>query len=78
PVSLMVKEKYDSISRVAAIKAPTLILIALNDRIIDASHAHKLASAFPEGQVVKHVLEGSGHNSISASPQYYNLISDFL
>ena len=78
PVSIMLKEKYDSLSRVPAIKAPTLMLIAANDRIVDASHGHKLASAFPDEQVVKHVLESSGHNSISSNPQYYEYIRDFL
>jgi pimeloyl-ACP methyl ester carboxylesterase len=78
PVSIMLKEKYDSLSRVPAIKAPTLMLIAANDRIVGALHGHKLASAFPDGQVVKHVLESSGHNSISSNPQYYEFIRDFL
>jgi len=78
PVSIMLKDKYDSIGRVPAIKAPTLMLIAANDRIIDTSHAHKLAAAFPEGQVAKHVLSSSGHDSISSNPQYYVLMRDFL
>jgi len=78
PMSIMLKEKYDSISRVPAIKAPTLILIALDDSIVDASHAHRLAAAFPDGQVTKYVLGGSGHNSISSTSQYYDLMRDFL
>ena len=78
PMSIMLKDKYDSFSRVPAIKAPTLMLIAANDRIVGASHGHKLASAFPEGQVVKKVLESSGHDSISSNPQYYEFIRDFL
>jgi len=78
PMSIMLKEKYDSISRVPAIQAPTLILIALNDSIVDASHAHRLAAAFPDGQIKKYVLGGSGHNSISSTSQYYDLMRDFL
>jgi len=78
PVSIMLREKYDSISRVADIRAKTLILIADNDRVIGASHGHKLAAAFPATQVVKHMLQNEGHNSVSSNPQYYELMRDFL
>ncbi|MCW8964077.1 MAG: alpha/beta hydrolase [Gammaproteobacteria bacterium] len=78
PVSVMLRDKYDSISRVADIKAKTLVLIANNDRVVGAPHGHKLAAAFPAAQVVKHVLPDDGHNTISSNPQYYALMRDFL
>jgi len=78
PVSIMLRDKYDSISRVVDINAKTLVLVANNDRVVGASHGHKLAAAFPATQVVKHVLPNDGHNTISSNPQYYKLMRDFL
>jgi pimeloyl-ACP methyl ester carboxylesterase len=78
PMSLMLRDKYDSISRVPRIREQTLILIAGNDRIVMPFHAHELAAAFPPGQLTKVVLPGAGHNSVSSSDDYYTLIRDFL
>ena len=78
PVSIMLREHYNSIGRVPEISAPTLILIAGNDRVVDTFHGHKLAAAFPPGQVVKQELAGTGHNSITSNPQYHEILRKFL
>jgi pimeloyl-ACP methyl ester carboxylesterase len=78
PISIMLWDKYDSISRVPAIQAKTLILIAINDYIVPASHGRKLASAFPEQQVTTVELSNAGHNTVSDNPRYYLLMRQFL
>lgn len=78
PVSVMLREQYDSLSRVPRISEQTLILIAEHDRIIKPAHAHELARAFPSGQATTVVLPGTGHNTVDASEQYYRVIHDFL
>lgn len=78
PMSLMLRESYDSLGRVPRIREQTLILVAADDRIVMPSHAHQLAAAFPSGQVTTVVLPDTGHNSISFSDRYYPLIRDFL
>ena len=78
PVSIMLREQYDSLSRVPHISEETLILIAEQDRIIKPAHAHELARAFPSGQATTVILPGTGHNSVDASEQYYQVIRNFL
>ena len=78
PVSIMLRDKYDSIGRVDGIDEATLIMVAARDRIVPPSHANALASAFPAEQVTKHVISGVGHNTISGDPDYYRMIRDFL
>jgi pimeloyl-ACP methyl ester carboxylesterase len=78
PMSLMLRETYDSLGRVTRIREKTLILVAADDRIVMPSHAHELAAAFPAGQASTVVLPDTGHNSISFSDRYYPLIQEFL
>lgn len=77
PVSLLIKDKYDSLARAGEIDANTMIIAAGNDRIIDISHARRLAKGFRQ-DITFHVIEGAGHNDISSFPGYYQALSDFI
>ncbi|MCW8882715.1 MAG: lysophospholipase [Sedimenticola sp.] len=78
PVALFLNERYDSLSRVGAIKAETLILLAEFDLIVPRTHSQRLAHAFPDKQVRVEVIKGSDHNSLSLSPRYHVLLQQFL
>lgn len=78
PMSLIMRDKYDSIARVDSIKAQTLILAAQNDRVIGEEHTQNLASKFPTSQVTMKVIEDEGHNSISNNKMYYKILKEFL
>jgi len=78
PLSLLVKDKYDSLSRVPKIKAHTLILIAEHDTVVPKQHAYKLAAAFPKAQVEVHEIAGAHHNDIAQTAAYHQLLDQFL
>lgn len=78
PMALFLKDRYDSLSRVSAITAPTLIVAAENDEVIPIVHARDLAAAFPPGQVVFEVVAGSSHNTISEFDAYADVLRAFL
>jgi len=78
PVSLLLHDRYDSYSRVPRIDAPTLLVLAEHDRVIPGKYAETLRSAFPPGQAEVEILEGVGHNGLSARPGYYVLLGRFL
>ena len=78
PVSLLLKDKFDSAGRVTEIDAPVLVVIAENDEVIPRRHSDALAEAFPESQVTVEVIPDTGHNTISMSPRYANVLSMFL
>ncbi len=78
PVSLLLKDKFDSVGRVADIDAPVLIVIAENDEVISRQHSDALARAFPDSQVTVEVIPDTGHNTIDMSPRYASVLSMFL
>ncbi len=78
PVSLLLKDKFDSAGRVADIDAPVLIVTAENDEVIAKRHSDALAEAFPDTQVTVEMIPDTGHNTIDMSPRYARVLSLFL
>ena len=77
PVSLLIKDKYDSLSRVKDIRVPTLILIAEFDEVIGRKYSMRLADAFNPEQLTLEVIRGAGHNTISFNERYGTLLKAF-
>lgn len=78
PVSLILKDKYDSASRIKSIISPTLIIVAEKDVIIPAKYSDELIKLFPPAQLTVVVIRGAGHNNITQKPQYYKLLQEFI
>ncbi len=78
PVGLLLRDRYDSRSRVGAITAPCLILIAGGDRVIKPRHARRLAAAFPQEQVTAVTIEDADHNDIQHYPEYHQRLQQFF
>ncbi len=78
PTSLLLKDRYDSLSRAGRISAPVLLLIAQHDRIIPPEHSLKLANAFDQSLVRTRTIANTDHNSIGASQEYGPALSGFL
>lgn len=78
PVSLFLKERYDSLEQAAAIDAPTLLLIAADDEIVPRSSSRRLEQAFANGTATSLVIPHARHNSISGRPEYDKALAAFL
>jgi esterase/lipase len=74
----LLKDKYDSISRVKDIKVKTLVVIAEKDNVITMKHSQKLIDAFSDSKVDVKIIEGVGHNNILQDERYYHLLQTFL
>ena len=78
PMSLLLKDKYNSLKRVPKIKAQTLILIAQNDEVIKRKHSLNLAKKFLSSNLTLKIIKNTNHNSISNNSSYYTyLINHF-
>ena len=77
PVSLLIKDRFDSAERAAGITAKTLIMIAENDEVIPRSNTENLIRHFKQKPKVV-VFKSAGHNSISDTADYQTTISKFL
>lgn len=78
PVSLLLKDKFDSAARVPGITAKTLVIIAGSDEMISRERTDALIARFPAEQVRVEVIAGATHNSVADSPRYLELLAGFL
>lgn len=77
PMGWMLKDRYDSLSRVKEITAPTLIVAAQNDEVISVLQTERLQNAFLKKPKFI-MIEGVNHSNIVTSPRYYDLLHAFL
>lgn len=78
PVSLLLKDQYLSVNHAPQIEAPTLLLIAGQDRIIPPAHSLNLLHRFRPEVVEKIIIPEAGHNNIQLFPDYWNALRKFL
>ncbi len=77
PIKWLIKDHHDSKSRVAKIKAPTLVIIADQDRVVPLARTESLLESIPKSKL-KIVTLNAGHNGLDLVPGYYSSIQDFL
>lgn len=68
PVRSLMKDSFDSMSRLQLVKVPVLILHGTDDRVIPIGFARRL-KAFGGEQVVMHEYEGGGHTDLFDIPE---------
>ena len=78
PMSILLKDKYDSLSRVKNIKANVLIVLAQYDVVITLKHSQNLIKAFPKEQIDLKMILNKGHNDLSLDEEYYPKLHDFI
>lgn len=74
PVRWLFKDKFESWRYAARITAPTLLVAAEHDEVIPRASTESLFHHFLPGIARMVVLRGTGHNSISNSPEYMPLL----
>lgn len=77
PVSLLLRHPFDSAAHAPNIKAPLLVLVGEDDRLIRPPHSERLAAAWG-GPVERKSFPGFGHNDIDVTPLYAKAIRDFI
>ncbi len=76
PVSLLLKHRFDSISRASSVKVPMLALIAADDEIVPRESSLRLIEKWG-GQHTLKMIEG-GHNTLQEYNGYWESIQEFL
>jgi len=77
PIGLMLKHRFDSLSRAPQVKAPLLCLVASEDRVIPRPHSERLYAAW-NGKKQWLEIPHSAHDDIAGEPDYWGAIADFL
>ena len=78
PMSLLLKDKFNSSSRAARINAEVLILAAENDQVVGRVHTDRLITSLAHVSPDVEIIEGSRHNNISEYDRYHQSINEFL
>src|SRR5581483_11001175 len=76
PIRWLLRDKFESGKYAPFVSAPTLILAAEHDEIIPPASTELLRSQFRSGVASVVILPGTGHNTISNSPEYLPLLSE--
>jgi len=74
PVRWLLRDKYESGQYASRITVPTLIVAAAHDNVIPRSSTEQLYARFAQGVATLKVISGTGHNTISESPQYLAML----
>jgi pimeloyl-ACP methyl ester carboxylesterase len=79
PVRWILQDKYESWKYAPRVSAPTVILAADQDEIFPHANTELLASHFKTSVVTSfRTLAGTGHNTISAHPEYMQILNGSL
>ena len=78
PISFLLHDTYDSLSRIKEIKAKTLIVIAQKDHVITRERTQQLIGAFVTDQLQVITIQNRGHIDISSDSAYYKMMQDFI
>jgi esterase/lipase len=78
PVSFLLKDRYDSVSRAKDIKAKTFIIMAEKDKVIPRENTQNLIDAFLPKQRKVTIIKNRGHRDISSDDKYYKIMQDFI
>lgn len=74
PVRWLLRDKYESWRYAPQVSAPTLLLAAANDEIIPRASTESLYRSFRPGVASLQFVAGTGHNTISDSPEFIRLL----
>jgi pimeloyl-ACP methyl ester carboxylesterase len=77
PVSLLLKDRYESWRYAGSISAPVLVLLADHDQVVPRSNSDALIAHFPTKPAVV-VIPDADHNTLSKNPTYAQAIGDFM
>lgn len=78
PVSLLLKDRYDSLSHAGNISMPTLLLIAERDEFVPMKSSLNLAAALEPGLTAVSVIDDAGHNTIQNYEQFATALAEFM
>lgn len=78
PLSILLKDKYDSVGRAGEVDSDVLVLLAEHDAVIPLKHSVRLIEAFSPQQVKVKTLLGVGHNDLSDADEYCVFLRDYF
>jgi pimeloyl-ACP methyl ester carboxylesterase len=77
PVSLLLRHRFDTLADAAGNRIPMLTLVGEADEIIPMARSRALYDAWA-GPKTWQVMPRANHNTLGATPEFWNVVSRFL
>lgn len=77
PVSLLLKDRFDSAAVAGKVDAPSLVLLAGRDQVVPPDSSRQLIASFANPPYV-HAFADADHNDIALEPGYYPALKAFF
>jgi uncharacterized protein len=78
PVGLIIRNKYDSLSKVSALTLPVLFIHSPEDELVPFAHGEALFRAAPEPKEFLRIAGGHGDGFLATGPYYQEGLDSFL
>jgi pimeloyl-ACP methyl ester carboxylesterase len=78
PVGLLLKDRFESNSRIVALRIPILVILAENDGVIPRANSDALIALLPTSQSNVAIVPGTDHNTVGAPAIYADTLRSFL
>jgi pimeloyl-ACP methyl ester carboxylesterase len=78
PVRWLIKDDYDSVRRMPAVRAPVLVVIAEHDKSIPRAHTEALSAAIPDALRYVALIRNASHNDLGDYQRYLAIVQNFL
>lgn len=75
-VSLLLREKYDSLALAPRLRGPVLVVHGGEDRIIPVEHGRRLALGLPAARYLE--VPGAGHNDLLGRSEVWRAMAEYL
>jgi uncharacterized protein len=74
PVRWLLLDRFETEKSASGVTAPTVLIVAEEDEIVPRKSAEELLARFVPGVAEMKIIAGTGHNTISRSPDYIPLL----
>jgi uncharacterized protein len=78
PVRWLIKDPYDSVKRMAGVRAPVLAVVAEHDEVIGRAHSDALVAAIPNALRHSVLIPNGTHNDLGDYQHYLSIVHEFL
>lgn len=78
PVRSLIRDRYDSLRRIGAVRAPILVVVAENDEVVLRARSDALSAAIPPSLRHTLLVAGATHNDVNLDPAYFRTLREFL
>lgn len=78
PVRWLIRDRYDSLRRIAGVHAPVLALLAERDEVVLRARSDALIAAIPAALRHTVLIRGATHNDVGSFPAYWRGLQSFM